>query len=188
MKNTNSALTKIYPNGLTGKEIIHRITEIYHAGYDLDNLNFDIYEQLLVCESLAETEAEEQKKHRRTNENGSASVSGNANGTHKREVKSELNWYQSGLIYQLKRYASDTPKNEIATLLEEIFKTWPSNKEGHWLWIAQTYTTRTINWVMSATVKKYLQGGIRKTPPAYFTYLLKFRKKRKEFRNTNDTR
>lgn len=169
---------------LSKEEVIRRITEIYHADYDLDNPNFDIYDQLLACEAIAEAEEEYQKKQK-GNEN--VGVSGSVNDTCEPEVKSEPNWYKSELIHQLKRCTSDIPLNEIAKLLEEIFKSWPSNKEEHWLWVAQTYTARTIIWVMSATIKKYLQGGIRKTPPAYFTYLLKFRKQRKEFRNTIGT-
>lgn len=179
-------LTKIYPNGLTGKEIIHRITEIYHAGYDLNNPNFDIYDQLLACEAVDETQKEYDKRN--NDIKGNVSVNGNVNGSYKRGVKSELNWYKSKFINQLKRCTTNTPQNEIAKLLEEIFKPWPSNRERYWLWVAQTYTARTLIWVMSATVKKYLLGGIRKTPPAYFSYLLRYRKQRKEFRNTNDTR
>lgn len=166
------------------EETIRRIRQVYHSNYNPNWADFDVYEQLLVCESLAETE--EQKKNERTDEN--VSVSESVNGSYKRTVKDELNWYKSEPIHELKLCTSDTPQNEIAILLEEIFKPWPPNKERHWLWIAQRYTVRTLNWVMSATIKKYLRGGIRKTPPAYFVYLLKFRKQRKEFRSTNDTR
>lgn len=187
MGDINNTLAKIYSNSLTGKEIIRRITKVYHAGYDLNNLTFDIYDQLLACEAIDEAERE-YKERNNNNSSGNVSVTGNVSGSYKLEVKSELNWYKSELIYKLKLCTSETPQNEIAMLLEEVFKPWPNNKERHWLWISQTYTARTLIWVMSATIKKYLRGGIRKTPPAYFTYLLGFRKKRKEFRNTNDTR
>lgn len=169
-------------NNFSKEEAIRQIEQVYHAGYD-PNSDLSIWEQLEICESLAET-GEEYQKNKNLNEG--VNVSGN--GSYKRKVKYELNWYKSELIHELKLCTSDTPQNEIATLLEEIFKPWPSNKEGYWLWIAQTYTARTLIWVMSATVKKYLRSGIRKTPPAYFVYLLKFRKQRKEFRKTNDTR
>lgn len=176
-----------YPYNLSREEVIHRITKVYHAGYDLNNASFDIYDQLLACEAIDESQREyEEKDTNKPSKNVSAS--GSVNGSCKREGKSELNWYKSELIYKLKLCTSDTPRNEIATLLKEIFKFWPSNKESHWLWIAQTYTTRILIWVMTATIKKYLRGGIRKTPPAYFTYLLKFRKQRKEFRNSTGTR
>lgn len=178
-------LTKIYPNGLTGKEIIHRITEIYHAGYDLGNPSFDIYEQLLVCESLAETEAEEQKKYRGTNEN--VSVSGSVNDTYKRRVNLELTESKLKVIQKLKGCIYQTPPVEIAQCLEELFREYES-KEGHWLYIAQTYPPRAINWNLSYMIKVHSSG--RRTFQnwaAYFTESIKFRKKRKEFRNTNDT-
>lgn len=130
---------------------------------------------------------EDEIKLRALGANGNVSVSGSENGTYKPEVKSELNWYKSELIFQLKRCTSGTSPNEIASLLKQIFQPWPS-KEKHWLWVAQTYTARTLNWVMSATAKEHLRGGIRKTPPAYFTYQLRFRKERKQFRSTNGTR
>ena len=60
-KQFETQLNKIYPNGLTGKEIIRRITEIYHSGYDLNSLTFDIYDQLLACEAISEAEEEESK-------------------------------------------------------------------------------------------------------------------------------
>jgi len=169
-------------SNISEEEAIRRIRN-YGAEPDLDNKNFDIYDQLLACEAVAEAQEENQ-------ENGSVIVSGNDG--YKKDVKSELNWYKSELISKLKECTSETPPIEIAQLLEEIFKAWPPTKETHWLWIAQTHTARTLRWVMSATVKKYLRGGIRKTPPAYFVFLLKHRKprkefRRKEFRATNDT-
>ena len=180
----NNALVKIYPNGLTGEEIIRRITEIYHAGYDLDNPTFDIYGQLLACEAIDGAEKEYKEKNNKKSD-GNVSVSGSVSGSCKQEVKSELNWYKSELIQKLKLCRSETPQNEIAKLLEEIFKYWPPPKENFWLSVAQNFTARTLNWVMSSTIKKYSCGGIKKNPPAYFAYLLKFREMRKEFRNIN---
>lgn len=168
---------------LSKEKVIRRIQN-YGAEPDLENKDFDIYDQLLACEAIAEAEGEQKKKKR--NEN--VSVSGNGNDTYKRELNPELNWYKSELISKLKQCNSTTPQKEIASLLEGIFKYWPPSKNTHWLWIAQSYSPRVLNWVMTATIKKYLRGGIRKTPPAYFIYLLKFRKQRKEFRTTNGTR
>ncbi|MBP8961079.1 hypothetical protein KBG31_02560 [Patescibacteria group bacterium] len=167
------------------KYLISEIERLYPDWYDKSSvLSYD--DQRWIWENAPLPE-EDKKKLRELRTNGNAIVNESVNGTCKLEVKSELNWHKSNLISELKRCNSDTPQNKIAFLLEEIFKFWIS-KNGHWLWVAQTYTARTINWVMAATVKEYLRGGIRKTPPAYFTYLLKFRKKRKQFRSTNDTR
>lgn len=164
---------------------ISEVEKLYPNWYDKSfPLSYD--DQKWIWENVSLPE-EDEIKLRALGTNGNVSVNGSVNGTYRPEVKSELNWYKSELIFQLKRCASGTSPNEIASLLEQIFKSWPS-KEKHWLWVAQTYTARTLNWVMSATTKEDLRGGIRKTPPAYFTYQLRFRKKRKQFRKTNGTR
>jgi hypothetical protein len=80
-------LIKIYPNELTGKEIVRRITEVYHAGYDLTIPDFNVYEQLLACESLDETERED-KTNYRFREN--VRVNGNDNDTGKQIINFEL--------------------------------------------------------------------------------------------------
>ena len=127
----------------------------------------------------------EQNKHlfnedqpREDNTNTKVNVSVNGNGTYKRKTNPELIWNKLDVISQLKHCTSRTPPNNIASLLEKLFDSWPS-EEGHWLWVAQNYTPRIINWVISATTKAYQRGEIRKTPAAYFTYKIRFRKKRK---------
>lgn len=164
---------------------ISKIEKLYPNWYD-NQSSLSCEDQKWIWENVPLPE-EDEIKQKELEENGNGSVSGNGSGTYKEEVESELNWYRSNLILQLKQCDSNTSSKKIAYLLENIFKFWPSDREGHWLWIAQTYTARTINWLMSATIKKYLLGGIRKTPPAYFIYLSRFRKVKKEFRNTSDT-
>jgi len=179
--------------GKVSKEkAIKLIEDVYHARYD-PNLepNFDVYDQLLACEALAEAtpikDYSLHKNNQSVSKNENVSVSVNDNGGCKNKINLELNSSKPKinfeLIDQLKNCNSSTPPKDIAFLLENIFKPWES-KEGHWLWIAQNYTARTINWVMAVTIREYLRGGIRKNPPSYFTYLIKFRKKRKQFRNT----
>lgn len=174
--------TKVYPNGLTGKEIIRRITEIYHSDYDLDNPNFDIYNQLLACEAIAESE-EECKKKQDTN----VGVNGLLNGSYKRKVNFELTESKLQVISKLKQYDYQTPPVEIAKLLEKFFNEC-GTAEGHWLYIAQVYSSRVINWNLGYMVK-IISSGRRtiKNPDAYFTKTIQYRKKRKEFRSTNDT-
>ncbi|TSC88648.1 MAG: hypothetical protein G01um10145_815 [Microgenomates group bacterium Gr01-1014_5] len=115
---------------------------------------------------------------------GSVSVNGSVNGAYKNGVNSELSWDKSKVISLLKQCTSDTPPIQVSAFLEELFKPWAS-KDGHWLWIAQTYTPRALNWAFLQTEKEYLRGAIRTNPSAYFTYDLRFRKKRKSFRSTN---
>ncbi|MEK7534082.1 MAG: hypothetical protein AAB600_01980 [Patescibacteria group bacterium] len=176
-KQFENQLTKLYPNGLTGKEIIRRITEIYHAGYNLDNLNFDIYEQLLVCESLAKTEAEEQKKYGRTNEN--VSVSGMSNDSGKRNANFELIESKREAIAELRTCTYRTPPKKISSLLETLFSSHKS-KSGHWLYIAQHYNPRAINRTITRMMKRHNSGEKSiLNPSAYFTYTIKLRRKRR---------
>ena len=164
---------------------ISEIEKLYPNWFDpTANLSYD--DQKWIWENLPLSE-KDNTEPRELRANGSVSVNGNVNGGCKSGVKSKLNWHKSRLILELKSCTSSTPPNKIAFLLEKIFEHW-SSKDGHWLWVAQTYTTRTINWVMATTVREYLRGGIRKTPPAYFTYSLRFRKKRRQLRGINGVR
>jgi len=106
-------------------------------------------------------------------------LNGNANGSCKSFVDWALNCSNSKALLSLKQSSSDTPPIELEALLKEIFLKLPS-KEGHWLWVAQRYTARSINWQMADTIKQCLRGVIRKTPPSYFTYRIKHRKWRKQ--------
>lgn len=119
-------------------------------------------------------------------------VNWNVNEPCKNRLNSELNWPKTRLIEQLSKCTTKTPEKTITSLLEEIFCPWPSY-DGHLRYIAQTYTPRVINWVISSTVKLYNRGGIKKNPAAYFTYRIQFRTKRKipkrkNLIGTNDTR
>ena len=120
----------------------------------------------------------DQSRKGNTDTKVNVSVNGNDNGTYKRKANPELIWNKFDVVSQLNHCTFRTPPNKIASLLEKLFDSWPS-KEGHWLWVAQDYTPRVINWVISATIKAYRRGEIRKTPAAYFTYKIRFREKRK---------
>jgi len=161
---------------------ISEIEKLYPNWYD-KNSTLSLDDQRWIRENLPLTE---ENKSKELNTSESVSVNENESGTCKNRVKSELNWCKSEVIFKLKQCRSSTPPNQISGLLKEIFKHWTS-KEGHWLWVAQNYTARTTNWVMQATIKQYLRGGIKKNPPAYFTHLIRFRKKRKQSRNTTGT-
>lgn len=105
----------------------------------------------------------------------------NANGSCKSFVDWALNCLNSKVLLSLKQSNSDTPPIELEALLKEMFLQWPS-KEGHWLWIAQRHTARSINRQVMDTLKQSLRGAIRKTPPSYFTYGIKNRKRRKQLK------
>lgn len=110
------------------------------------------------------------------------SVNGNGisvNGTCKNEVNSNINDYKNEANKLLKLCRSSTPPIEISYLLEIIFGDHES-KNGHWLYISQHWNPREINRVLEMMIKRHNRGDVSiKNPPAYFTLLLKHRKKRK---------
>ncbi|KKT67622.1 MAG: hypothetical protein UW60_C0003G0030 [Candidatus Woesebacteria bacterium GW2011_GWA2_44_33] len=108
-------------------------------------------------------------------------LNASVNGSCKSFVDWALNCRNSKVVLSLKQSNSDTPPIELEALLKEIFLQWPS-KEGHWLWIAQRHTARSINRQVMDTLKQGLRGAIRKTPPAYFTDRIKYRERRKQLK------
>lgn len=178
MDNTNDALTKI-----PEEEVIRQITEIYHAGYDLTNPDFDVYDQLLACEAIDEAEKEYEEKNNRANEN--VSVSGNVLSSSKLKENSEQNLNKKQAIVKLKHSNYKTPPTEIELYLNIIFGSWKEKPE-HWLFIAQHYTPKTINSIIAQMIKQHQRKDVSiKTPGAYFSYVIKHRPKRIIFRRTN---
>lgn len=178
-----------YPYNLTQEEVIKRITKVYHAGYDLNNPNFDVYNQLLACEAVAEAEeeagAKNYQEYEETKGSVSVSVSENDNDTCKLKVNFELSDSKLRVIERLKECDYRTQPVIIATYLEEFFQDCNS-KPGHWLYVAQHYPPRPIVRVITQLVKIQTTGAQTiKNPAAYFTYLIKFRTGRKSLRNIN---
>lgn len=168
---------------LSKEEMVRRITETYHAGYDLNNPNFDIYDQLQVCEVLDESQKEYEEKNDITNEN--VSVSGDVLGSSKLEENSEQNLNKKQAIVKLKNLNYRTPPTEIELYLNIIFGPWKERPE-HWLSIAQRYTPKTINSIIAQMIKQHQRKDVSiKTPGAYFSYVIKHRPKRIIFRRTN---
>ena len=147
------------------------------------DLSYD--DQKWIWENVPLPEEDELKlKQLNASERENVCVSESVNGVRRFRANSELNWHEFTAVSELSRCNSHTSPKELASFLEEIFRHWES-KEGHWLWITQRYTARTINCVMIATIKEFKRSGIRKTPPAYFTYVIRHRKKRKQLRLGN---
>jgi len=119
--------------------------------------------------------------------NDNTSVSGSVNGTYEHDVKLDLTQSKHKVITELEQCNYRTSPKKIASLLERLLVDYHA-KEGHWLYVAQNWTPRAINRVIKTMIKQHQRG--EKTidnAAAYFTYLIKFRKKRKEFMGTNDT-
>ncbi|OGH14570.1 MAG: hypothetical protein A3H50_01430 [Candidatus Levybacteria bacterium RIFCSPLOWO2_02_FULL_37_10] len=161
---------------LTKEEVISRITEIYHAGYDL-NSEFDVWDQLLACESLAGTEAKEQESYGKTKED--VSVKWSVNDIYKQNTNFELTESKQKAIVELETFTYETPPIKIAQLLEILFAEYNS-KNWWWLVVAQQWNPRAINRVIKRMIKLHTSGVVTiQNPAAYFTYLIKLRKKRR---------
>lgn len=175
-----------YPYNLSKEEVIHRITKVYHAGYDLNNTSFDIYDQLLACEAIDEAEKEYQEKNNITNK--SVLANGDVLGSSKPIENSEQNLTKHQAIARLKQLNYKAPAAEIESCLNIIFGPW-EKKPDHWLCIAQHYTPKTINSIIAQMIKQHQRKDVSiKTPGAYFSFVIKHRPKRMIFRRTNGTR
>lgn len=116
-----------------------------------------------------------------------ASVNGSVNGTYKNGVNTDLTLSKHRVITLLKECNYRTPPKKIASLLRQFFLGW-GTKEGHWLYIAQQWHPRTINWVIAGMIKQHKRGETTIINPAkYFTSSIQFRVRRKRIRSTSDT-
>lgn len=109
----------------------------------------------------------------------------NVSGGSKRQDSSQQNLTKLEAIDRLKKCNYRTSPKIIAYLLEIIFIKNPSRK-GHWLYISQIYTPKTINAVIYQMLKTHRRGDETIiNASAYFTKIIKLKKKRKKFRSTN---
>lgn len=112
-------------------------------------------------------------------------VSGN--DIYKRQANFELTESKNFIISKIKLCTYRTSPFIVAKLLDEFFAD-PNTKPNHWLNISQIYPPRRIYLTIRQMVKRQGGGWITiKNPAAYFTYLIKFRKKRKSI-SINGTR
>lgn len=106
-------------------------------------------------------------------------VSDNVSDSYKRQVNFELTHSKQQIIKELEKCDYRTQPKITAQLLEKLFKEWKS-KDGHWLFIAQKWNPRAINRTISRLLKLYnAEQETIENIAAYFTYLIKFRKKRR---------
>lgn len=103
----------------------------------------------------------------------------NGNNTYKHGVDLKSTKSKLEVISKLKKCNYKSPPIEISNLLEELFSSH-NTKKGHWLYIAQNYSPRTINRIIDRIIKVHKRGEETiKNPAAFFTFLIKFRKKKK---------
>jgi len=169
-------------NETSVEETISKIEQVHHAKYSFDS-SLSAYDQLLACEAYADADEEYQKQNSTINESVSVKWNDSDSGTYKRSFNSELTNSKQYAITKLNSFNYRTPPNEIALLLEQLFADFES-KPGHWLYISQNFTPRSINWVINGMVKAHKSGWKTiQNPPGYFTSTLKkYYKPRKSVR------
>lgn len=167
---------------LSLEEVIKRIKNDYpFAEYDPKN-KLGAWDQLLVCESLSEGTSTTQPFENNIVSNENVSVSEMYNGGCKSGVKFELNQGKKEVIARLKQCNADTSPFEVASLLEQLFKEWPS-KPTHWIYVAQHWPPRRINCTIKEIIKTHTSGRLTiQNVAAFFTHLIKHRRKRKMFK------
>ena len=139
-----------------------------------------IDDQLFICELLAEENIfSSPTQNNNSYENKSANAKWSDNGTYKRSANTSLIESKQKAIYELKTFTYRTPPIKIAELLQTLFADCNS-RDGHWLYVAQTWNLRAINRVIERITRLHSSGWKTiQNPAAYFTHLIKFRKKRK---------
>lgn len=146
-----------------------------------DDSSLSLEDQNWVNEDVSSSKAK--KEYTRDN----TYVNGSVNDTYKRPVNTKITLGKKEAIAKLKLCTHRTAPKEIAWLLESLFISYQS-KAGHWLYIAQNWNPRAINRVIVLISKQYRRLDVSiKNPAAYFTYLIKRRKKRRNLTGINDT-
>ncbi len=166
-------------------KIIDSIRNAYNSEYD-PSLAIDAWDQFLICEAVAESTPILQDYRTEQEENDTnVSVNGSVNGSYKRTESTIETQLKLQVILELKACNYRTPPKTISKLLEQLFSLNKS-KEGHWLWIAQRYTPKSINSVIAKIQNLHTTGADTiLNPSAYFTKLIKYHPKRKKFRANN---
>jgi len=155
------------------EEILRRL-RMLGGVYDSDFSGLDAWEQYMVWEIIPG------KYEKQLMSNINDSVNAMSNGPHKFSANSVKIVDKLSIIDQFATFTSKTPRQELAILLSNVFKEWPS-KPGHWLYISQNWTPKTILSCLREIIKieQNCMQNI-KNPAAYFTRIIQFRKKRAE--------
>lgn len=155
-------------------QAIHKI-ENYGASYDPSS-SLSLMEQLEICESLAETGYSFSESNNWNKKN--VVVNGSVNDSSKLPAKFELSETKLEVITKLRLCGYRTPVFKTTGLLEDLFAECGS-REGHWAYISQAYTPKTINSVINRMTKCYGNWKMLQNPAAVFTSLIKHHKKKK---------
>lgn len=162
---------------------ISDIEKVYPDWFD-PNHSLSRNDQQFIWENMP-LPKEDEEKLRTTSNNKDINTYEGVNGISKLESNYDENLSKTDALLLLRKCNYKTAPNLISLYLERIFSNWKSH-DGYWLRIAQYYTPKTINAVILQIIKQHKRGEISiKNPAAYFTYIIKFKHKRKKFRATN---
>lgn len=112
-------------------------------------------------------------------------VSVNGNDTYRPLASFKLTKDKIKIITEINSYNYQTPIFKITLSLEELFKECES-RPGHWSYIAQQYSPRVINRIINFMIKQYNDWQTLQNPAAYFTSLIKYRKRKKKYRRKEE--
>lgn len=164
---------------LSKDEAIRRIEEL-GGEYDPDS-PLPIEDQLLICETLIQSTPVDPTdedgrlilKLREEEEKRNGNVNGSINDIGKRQANPEETQDKKRAISELTTYNYRTSPRKIAEQLQIVFSSY-STRPGHWLFIAQHYTPKSINGAIHQMTKAHQSGWVTiKNPAAYFTDVLK---------------
>lgn len=163
---------------LSKNEVICRIEQL-GGQYDPE-FTLGFMDQLQACESLVESTPVNPEDwdgrtilRLRDTDEESVSVNGSVNDIGKRQENSEETQRKLQAITEVTTYTYRTSPRKIASQLRIIFSSCKSN-DGHWLYIAQHYTPKSINSVIKHMTKAHTTGWVTiKNPAGYFTNVLK---------------
>lgn len=161
---------------------ISDIEKIYPSWYDHSHsLSRD--DQQFIWENTPLTQEDENKLRYSEKTEHDVSLIGSVNGGSKLTVNTVITLTKGEAILALRKSNYKMAPKEVASYLEIIFSRFQA-KNGHWLFIAQHYTPKTINCLITEIIKRIQRGEMTlRNPASYFTdIILRHRKMRKKFR------
>jgi|GEM_PF-2873009 len=160
-------------------ECARRIKLVYKEQYDSEWLYLDAWGQLLAHEAVAESSPIIENTNKETQGNENVNGNESVNGARKQHVNMELAFYKKDVISKLSTCDYRTSPIIVSQHLGILFEEWPS-KEDHWLYIAQKWNPRAILRTINKMLQRQESGQVTiKNPAAYFTILIRFRKRRR---------
>lgn len=163
---------------LLNDEAIRRIEQLGGI-YEADSY-FDLQDQLLICETLdTSTPVKDTPTYNKETKADGNAYEGDYGGC---KCTVTTKWFtdKSDAIDKLRVCTSRTSIVQISALLDDIFLEYPPNKAGYWFDVARYYTPRVINWVIGDLIRLSSPShDTIRNPAAYFTFLIKHRKKRR---------